>query len=274
MVGEFLRDGGLGIVADTKLWDARNRDLNENRHHYETAIQKLVLLNRSVCVGIAGSDPEGVIRRLMAEQDLRKDALVEFARRHTHADFLIGISHPDQSDVLLAVKSGAVQNPVGGRVWIGDQLAYSAFQARHPSSVQMDHWPGADDGFALLASLTSVVTMNTAPTVGGYVQHLVGRQGRFGAPGLTQHIGPEEAEAHIDLDSRTLRLRSSSSESHTFDVLAGADPTFRAAGFLFREARIGLLVPHQTPWRTIRLAVSSRSDFRSVAFANHSQHLR
>lgn len=269
LVVAAIHDGVVTLVADTKL--TYEQDAARTRHVFAEALPKLVILRSDLVVGVAGEDPHGVVRRLIEARDESVEQVLGLAAGMPDASFVVAALDPAR---LWMVINGETSERTGiARAWAGDISAFEFFQQK------FHEWPGGvDTPFRLLSSMQWLTSFGVVPSVGGYSLRVAAHHDGFRFVADFTWVGPWLLESALEPSAEGLTLRASvppdgDETTHQLLVVPGDEPTRGALGLLLPEAGVGLLFPHEQPWRAERITVSSAGDFVRAALVDHRQQL-
>jgi hypothetical protein len=166
------------LVCDSQLTDQFNEQLNP----YSRGALKLVILHRGLCIGFDGGEETGreaildVGRNAASGFDLSEvRRLLMRASRRSSNGFIVACLSPSPS--LVRIRNGTDEGESYG-AWLGDQLAFSAYQSYFetagslPHEIQHGYQSHLDlsersKASRMLPAIMQVIEDQRFPTVGG-----------------------------------------------------------------------------------------------------------
>ena len=268
------------MVADSMESDTT--DVRATRQVYTNPIQKLVILDDNIAVGIAGTTPSKTLQHLVSLRGQSiEDVLASLVRYsetwwkdRVSKQFLVAKRAPEPR--LWEIVEGCLNDRSSlGTAWIGDVAAFDAFRSRYHGPLK-----DLDPERAFVAAIQGMIVSGEVDTVGGFVTRVTGDQTapfRFmGDPVLT---GPDFLEATvIDRDgSRYLRFSvppGSDTTEHMRVSVPGTVPTFSALAHFVPEGGVAWLHTHEKPWERTRIEAKSVDELIVKSGDPHAQFLR
>jgi hypothetical protein len=243
IVADIFDADRVALVADTLVtWDPGYRPPMPGTEE----LAKIVILRDDLAVGIAGKDPHGRIRDVVAMREADVSDLLSMLEEDPVAGFVVATIGPAR---IWNVADGiAIERTSLGRAWEGDQTAYEDEYLPHfANDFVSDPIP-----FRQMTSMQWVTSFRRSSVVGGRAMRVVGASDGFRFVADQQFILGEE-------------------ESIFF---AGESPTPGALGIYYPSRKIGGLFRQEAPDSPVEVIASSAAEFRTKAHDEHRQVIR
>jgi hypothetical protein len=225
------------FVSDTKVtWDLAPAVEDE----FADSVAKIVLLRGDLAVGVAGYDPHGRIRDLIALRSEPVEDLIVALCDDTRAAFVVAALEPAR---LWTVAEGrAVERSEIGVAWEGDEEAYADFRARYETEWAKPPRPPVP--FRMMTALQHLTSFRKVLSVGGFT--------------IRAHGDPENGFQFIG--DKTFVLGGAS-----LSVMVGQAETPGAIGMYDQSRGLGLLFRHESPDTAVQIVASNNREFGEVA---------
>lgn len=234
-----LEEGGITLVADTQLTDPRT----VTRPNLFNGALKIVTLQRGIAVAYAGDHHAAVdaIRSLQVNresvvgiEEIEQALLREHRRWNQAFDFIVASLYPTVR--LSAIRDGVLEEPSGGRCWVGDSSGFNHFQAATALN------PGAPARQILREAMASVIADSSILHVGGLVVAVYPSRRGFFYSGGVELVSDGRQSIPSGIPTDVTWAQGAATGSFTQVLLTPPDGSgIGAIGLFLREANAGAL---------------------------------
>lgn len=246
--------------------DLRVTDAHDIRRGYPFGILKAVTLSPDLCVAFAGPVEAAVDAvREVAQVPASLDDVTPFLARASTSgpDFLVVSSVPPR---IVRVRAGVVEADLAA-AWIGDQDAFSAFQALALDESQVAHMPAEYRLQAAVVTAFMQLVGGDVKSVGEaavIVSTLADRHLHY-QPGAVAFAAPQTIPSG---EWTTIRFGSAAEGGHAYSVLTPTAPGPGALGLHFHQGQLGLLYHPLHDRLPVAYPNMSHDEFRAAVLAD------